>query len=90
MSAEATPAPLACPACRAAFRGARVCPRCGADLGDVMAVVVRAWRLRREGWQMLEAGALTRAAALAGESLALHATPSARRLGFVVATMVPR
>ena len=90
MSAEATSASLPCPACRATFRGVRVCPRCGADLSDVMAVVVRAWRLRREGWQAMEAGDAARAASLAAESLALHATASARRLGFVAATMVAR
>lgn len=81
---EGAPA-LACPACRAGFRGARVCPRCGADLEFVMAIVARAWRLRRAGWVALEAGDTVRARALATQSLALHATPSARRLAALTA-----
>jgi hypothetical protein len=50
-----------------------------------MAIVARAWRLRRAGWVALEAGDTVRARALATQSLALHATPSARRLAALTA-----
>jgi predicted amidophosphoribosyltransferase len=35
-----------CPACQARFRGARFCSRCGADLGRLMFLAAKAWRLR--------------------------------------------
>ena len=39
---------MACPVCRARFRGARVCSRCGADLTPLMLLAARAWRLRQD------------------------------------------
>jgi hypothetical protein len=39
--------PGQCPTCRARFRGARVCSRCGADLTAVMLLAARAWHLRQ-------------------------------------------
>lgn len=80
--APAEPA-LACPVCRAAFRAARVCARCGVDLTWLMAIVVEASRLTREGWQALLAGDLRTARACAVRALALHATDSARRLAWL-------
>jgi len=45
-----------CPTCRARFRGTRTCSRCGADLGLVMRLEARAWRLREAAREALLAG----------------------------------
>ena len=45
-----------CPVCQARFRGSRLCSRCGADLGPLMIVAVRAWRLREEARDALARG----------------------------------
>jgi hypothetical protein len=45
-----------CPVCRAAFRGAAICPRCGADLAPLMRLAVESWRLRESARQALEMG----------------------------------
>lgn len=50
-----------CPVCRARFRGARVCSRCGADLTSLMLLAGRAWRLRESARQALGAGDAERA-----------------------------
>ena len=74
-------AALACPTCRAAWRGVATCPRCGADLTVLMQVARRAWDLRQAvrtalcaGNQAAEALALVRAACQ------LHTTPYGQRL----------
>jgi len=36
-----------CPVCRARFRSATVCSRCGADLSPLMRLQVRAWLFRQ-------------------------------------------
>jgi len=68
-------APHQCPVCRAPFRGSRVCSRCGADLGPLMILAVRAWRLRQEARRELTRGDLTEARRLAAAAQALHRTP---------------
>lgn len=72
-----------CPTCKAAWRGAGICPRCGTDLAPLMAVAAGAWRLREAARLALEAGQVQRACELAGAALRLHATPRGRRLHFL-------
>jgi hypothetical protein len=64
-----------CPVCHARFRGSRLCSRCGADLGPLMILAVRAWRLREEARDALTRGDLAEARRLASAAQALHRTP---------------
>jgi len=72
--------PPRCPTCRAPWRGASACPRCGTDLAPLMGVAARAWQLREAARAALEAGRGHDACDLAGAALRLHATPRGRRL----------
>jgi hypothetical protein len=69
-----------CPTCRAPWRAVSACPRCGTDLGSLMRVAERAWRLREAARAALEAGRGPAASALASAAFRLHATPRGRRL----------
>ena len=69
-------AAMACPTCRAAWRGVATCPRCGTDLSALMRVAVRAWELRQAVRAALCAGDRTaEALALARAACQLHTTP---------------
>ena len=63
-----------CPVCQARFRGSRLCSRCGADLGPLMLLAVRAWRLREEAREALTRGELAEGRRLASAAQALHHT----------------
>jgi hypothetical protein len=63
-----------CPTCRAAFRGDPVCPRCGAELRDLMRVIAKAYALRRQARESLERGDRSTALILARQALRLHRT----------------
>ena len=81
-------AAMACPTCRAAWRGVTTCPRCGTDLTALMRVAVRAWELRQATRAALCAGDhATEALALARAACQLHTTPSGQRL-FALALLV--
>ncbi len=81
-------AAIACPTCRAAWRGVATCPRCGTDLTALMRVAVRAWGLRQAARAALCAGDRTaEALALARAACQLHTTPSGQRL-FALALLV--
>ena len=72
---------MACPTCRAAWRGAVTCPRCGTDLTALMRVAVRAWELRQATRAALCAGnRAAEALALARAACQLHTTPYGQRL----------
>ncbi len=74
-------AAMACPTCRAAWRGAVTCPRCGTDLTALMRVAVRAWELRQATRAALCAGDRTaEALALARAACQLHTTLYGQRL----------
>jgi hypothetical protein len=74
-------AAMACPTCRAAWRGAVTCPRCGTDLTALMRVAVRAWELRQATRAALCASDRTaEALALARTACQLHTTPYGQRL----------
>jgi hypothetical protein len=74
-------AAMACPTCRAAWRGVVTCSRCGTDLTALMRVAVRAWELRQATHAALCAGnRATEALALARAACQLHTTPYGQRL----------
>ena len=74
-------AALACPTCRAAWRGVVTCPRCGADLTALMRVARRAWELRQATRAALCAGnRAAEALALARAACQLHTTPYGQHL----------
>ena len=74
-------AAMACPTCRAAWRGVATCPRCGTDLTALMRVAVRAWELCQATRAALCAGdRAAEALALARAACQLHTTPYGQRL----------
>ena len=74
-------AAMACPTCRAAWRGVVTCSRCGTDLTALMRVAVRAWELRETARAALCAGDRpAEALALARAACQLHTTPYGQRL----------
>ena len=77
--------PLLCPVCRARFRGASQCSRCGADLIPLMTLAARAYLLRRASRDHLLQGDYAGAQLLADRSQALHATDRGRHLSLAAA-----
>jgi hypothetical protein len=74
-------AAMACPTCRAVWRGVVTCARCGTDLTALMRVAVRAWEWRQATRVALCAGDRTaEALALARAACQLHTTPDGQRL----------
>jgi hypothetical protein len=69
-----------CPVCRARFRGASVCSRCGADLTMVMMLVASSWRLRQAARLALAAGDCARSLGLASQAQQICYTPAGSRL----------
>jgi hypothetical protein len=60
--------------CLARFRGARICSRCGADLGPLMQLSVAAWMLREAARASLAAGDFAQAGQLAKQAQDLQVT----------------
>src|SRR5438874_4098998 len=74
-------AAMACPTCRAAWRGAVTCTRCGTDLTAFMCVADKAWELRQATRTALCVGDRpAEALALARAACQLHTTPYGQRL----------
>ena len=69
-----------CPVCRAPFRSARECSRCGADLSRVMRVLAEAQICRREAVAAAYAGDFQKARDLAVKAQGLHRSETGRRL----------
>ena len=82
--------PALCPVCRARFRGARICSRCGADLGPVMRLSVAAWRLREAARDSLAAGDFASAYRLAARAQRLQVTGEGRALCLLSAWLAER
>ena len=76
---------LACPVCRARFRGEPICPRCGADLSPLMRLAARSWHARQETRRLLSTGATEQARDRIELAQQLHATPAGRRLELLLA-----
>ena len=82
--------PALCPVCRARFRGARICSRCGADLGPLMRLSVAAWRLREAARDSLAAGDFASAYRLAARAQRLQVTGEGRALCLLSAWLAER
>ncbi len=76
-------ASLCCPVCRARFRGAAECSRCGADLTALMVLAAHAYLLRQSARQALRQGDYRTALASAQAAEQLHATEHSRVLRLV-------
>lgn len=63
-----------CPVCQAGFRGAEICPRCGADLSVLMLLATQAYSLRRTAKRHLLAGEAQAALATVETAQDLHST----------------
>jgi len=74
-----------CPVCRARFRGARICSRCGAELEPLMRLTVKAWQLRESARRALQAGDVGRALGLANEAQAIQGAGSGGALRLLCA-----
>lgn len=77
MAVEARPK---CPVCRASFRGAAVCSRCGADLTALMLLAFSSVRLRNAARAALYSGDHVRATQLAETAQARWPTRNGRGL----------
>jgi len=74
---------LACPVCRAKFRGVAQCSRCGADLSILMQLAAQAWQQRRAALQSLQRGDGRAALVSIQEAERLHSTAEGRFLEFI-------
>jgi len=74
---------LCCPVCKARFRGAAECSRCGADLTALMLLVAQAYALREAARQALRSGDARNALASACAAQGLHSTAEGDLLQFV-------
>ncbi len=72
--------PHECPVCRARFRGATQCSRCGADLTRPMLLALSAHRLRNTARAALHSGDYARASTLAQAAQAQCAGKTGRSL----------
>ena len=79
-----------CPVCQARFRGVRICSRCGADLEPLMVLTVKAWQLRQEARQALDAGDVERALEFAIEAQGIQDTGSGASLRLLCAWLKSR
>jgi len=73
---------LCCPVCKARFRGAGECSRCGADLTVLMLLAAHAYALRQAARQALESGDAQTALASARAAQGLHSTAEGWLLQF--------
>jgi len=76
-----------CPVCRARFRGSTECSRCGADLTIVMALQLKAWRLREAAREALSNGDFIRAKSFADQAEEMHSTPAGKHIQFLSSWM---
>ncbi|MBI1791516.1 MAG: hypothetical protein HYR60_28640 [Acidobacteria bacterium] len=73
-----------CPVCRARFRSALQCPRCGADLEPLMRLAARAHALREEARRLAATGSYLQAQARVEEAQEMCATAEGNRLALLV------
>ena len=79
-----------CPVCRARFRGAVECPRCGADLAPLMTLACQAWQARQAARRALASGDVNTAAVWISAAQRLHATARGDRLQRLIALLAWR
>jgi hypothetical protein len=78
---------LCCPVCKARFRGAAECSRCGADLTAPMLLVAQACALRQAARRALRSGDARNALASARAAEGLHSTAEGDLLQSVCAVL---
>ena len=76
---------MTCPVCKARFRGAAECSRCGADLTALMTLAATAWRMRNTARQAIAAGKPETARALASQAEQICHIAAGRRLEWLSA-----
>lgn len=72
--------PGRCPVCQARFRGDPTCSRCGADLRQLMRLIIGAWRSRDASREALARGDYAEAHGFALQAQRLCFTPSGDKL----------
>jgi hypothetical protein len=82
-------APVVCPVCRARFRGAEICSRCGADLSPLLLLSAHAFRLRGRARELLGEGNFRQALACVEEAERLRSTPHGALLRILCACLAP-
>ena len=75
--------PAQCPVCRARFRGARICSRCGADLEPLMRLAAQAWMLREAARDAIADGDFGRARELAVQAGKIQGGGVGKALGLL-------
>ena len=86
-SSSVVSAPIVCPVCRARFRGAETCSRCGADLGPLLLLSAHAFRLRQRARGHLRQRNFLQALACAVEAERLRSTPHGALLRVVCVSL---
>ncbi len=84
---SSTSSPESCPVCKARFRGATVCSRCGADLSKLMLLAAHAHALRHSARQSLRQGDCPAALAFVRTAQQLHATAEGHLLLLVISAI---
>jgi hypothetical protein len=75
--------PASCPVCRARFRGASQCSRCGADLIALMLLAAHAYVMRQAARQSLRQGDFQAALDSAQAAQRLHSTAKGSLLSVI-------
>jgi hypothetical protein len=78
---------LCCPVCKARFRSAAECSRCGADLKALMLLVSQAYALREAARQALRSGDGRNALASVRAAQGLHSTAEGNLLQSVCSVL---
>jgi len=79
--------PASCPVCRARFRGAPQCSRCGADLIPLMLLATHAYVLRQAARKSLRQGDFQAALDSAQAAQRLHSTAEGSLLSVICSTV---
>ncbi|HQN01558.1 MAG TPA: hypothetical protein PLL36_10800 [Candidatus Hydrogenedentes bacterium] len=69
-----------CPVCKASFRGANLCPRCGASLDPILRIAAEASALRAKAATLLQCGHFEEARQTAARAQRYDATETGRKL----------
>ncbi len=69
-----------CPVCKASFRGANLCPRCGATLDPILRIIAEASALRAKAAQLVQSGHFEEARQAAARAQRYDATETGKNL----------
>ncbi len=71
---------LVCPVCNAKFRGTVFCSRCGADLSQLIKIVLRSYNVRKSSYNAILSGNYIIAQKQLSEAQFLCCTPRGEQL----------